>query len=319
MTDQRNNLFLSKKKFKVMIRDVFNAEEDVDIEDVLKQVDPTEMNERDLRNAVRDPNMKVPVPEVEEIPEAKFDAVRCGVYFEAPVRCFNYDKDFFEPITYYADDLDYEFIDTFNKEHKFLRISVSDLERIFVICEEIVKDSLNEVPTLSQVMLNLGLEAPPYAVCSAIFQHWMNRDKQSGSVIRWLEFPPEHCQLRQQAIKSFREMNKSRKGMKGVDYLRHLFQNLTKINEEKQKAIELLEVQEKKRLEDERFLREKMRQINLKLEKEGIPSFKMILETPIKGHEKAVVHGTTEDPNGSAVPNPPATSKFLRWCMSKRL
>ena len=315
MADPRNNLLQSKKKFRVVIRDHF-SDDDVDLGDILAQLDPTEKNEVDIQNAVHEKD-RVAVPEFEVVPGSKALSLRSGTTFKAPVRCFNYDSDYFEPVTYFADEQDMKFIEKFNREHKFLKMSTVDLERVFVVCEEIVRDSASEVPTFEQVMLNLGLEAPPYPVCEAIFKHWEGREKLCGSsVIRALEFPPNHQQLRQHTIKTFRDMNKSRKNMKPVDYLKRLFQDLVALNEERKRAVELLEQQEKKRIDSERFVREKMRQLGARM---PANAHKLVLETPIEPHEKAVPGKAIEDPNVSMLPDPPGSALFLRWCMKKKV
>lgn len=307
-------LLHTKKKFRVVIRDHF-SEDVVEVGDILAQLDPTEKNEVDIQQAVQ-ARADVAVPSFSIVPESRFQTLRSGTHFEAPTRCFNYDSDFFEPLRYYADEQDINFIQKFNKEHKFLKISTSDLERVFLICEEIVKDSVSAVPTLEQVMLNLGLDAPPYVVTEAIFKHWEEREKICGSVIRWLEFPPTHQQLRQDTIKSFRDMNKSRKSMKAGDYLKRLFQDLVKFQETREQAIERLEYQERRRIENERFVRDKMRQINSRLPN---GAHKLMLQTPIEEHTKAVPGKRVEDVNAAVVPEPPDSPMFLRWCMKTKV
>lgn len=314
MSDSRNSLLLSKKKFRVVIRDHFQ-DNDADIADLLAQIDQSEVNEVDIQHAVREQD-RVSVPEFHVVPGSQYMELRSGATFDAPVRCFNYDSDYFDPITYFSDEQDLQFIEKFNREHKFLKMSTSDLERIFIVCEEIVRDLANDVPTFEQVMLNLGLDAPPYPVCEAIFKHWEAREKLCGSVVRALEFPPNHQQLRQQTIKTFRDMNKSRKNMKPVDYLKRLFQDLVMIAEERQRAVELLQQQEKKRIDSERFVREKMRQLNARM---PVNVHKLILQTPIEAHEKAVPGKAVQDPNESVIPDPPGSALFLRWCMKKKV
>lgn len=302
-----------RKKFRVVIRESFNQAE-CDIGDILEQLDESEKNDVDVQNALRKEE-QVPVPEVHIIADARWH--RSDVHFEAPPRCFNYDSDYFASCTYFADERDFQFIEKFNREHKFLKTSTADVEKVFKVCEELVKDSLTATPTFEQVLLNLGGEGPPYAVAEAIFQHWQRRDKQSGSVIRWLDFPPEHCELRKSAIEAFRERNQSRKKMKVGDYLRHLFHNLAIINQERVKAAELLEQTEHKRLANERFVREKQRQLAGRIN--DTTAHALILETEIAGHDPSVPGKKAKDPTASAIPNPPSGPAFLNWCMAQKL
>ena len=300
-----------RRKFRVVIRDSFN-EDECDIRDIVEQLDPTEKNEVDVQRALRSQET-VPVPEVEVVPDARWH--RSDVHFEAPPRCFNYDSDYFAPRTYFADERDFQFIQKFNREHKFLKTSTADLERVFTVCEELVKDSLTANPTLDQVLLNLGGEGPPYVVAEAIFKHWQRRDKLGGSVIRWLDFPPEHCELRKGAIEAFRE--RSRKNLKVGEQLRHLFQNLAIIQQQREDAMALLEQTEQKQLANERFVREKQRQVAAKIK--DTPAHAMVLETEIAKHDPAVPGKKAQDPNASAIPNPPSGTSFLSWCMAQKL
>jgi hypothetical protein len=303
----------TKRKLRVIITDFFEDEE-TDLTEILSQLDPSEKNEVDIVTAVTsDTKERVPVPEVIKMQEFKFNSYCSGVHFEAPERCFNYDSDYFDPIAYFADDIDYKWIESYNARHMFLRISPRDLELVFQKCEELVKDSLTEVPTLSTVMMLLGPDAPPYPVCKAIFRHWEEREKQNGSVIRYLEFPPDHCQLRQGAVSNFRQLNKTRKGMKGPDYIKNLFQQLETMNAMKKEAIELLAAQEKKRQDDERFVREKMRMLKDRIG-EGMSG--LALETPIIRRQPSEV---AEGRESGLVPNPPSGPSFLQWCMRRCL
>jgi hypothetical protein len=303
----------TKRKLRVVITDFFEDEE-TDLTDILGQLDPSEKNEVDIVNAVNsDSKERVPVPEVIKMPESRFNAYRSGAFFEAPPRCFIYDSDYFEKLTYFADETDYKWIENYNATHRFLRVSVRDVEHVFQVCEELVKDSLTEVPTLSAVMMLLGLDAPPYTVCEAIFRHWEAREKQNGSVIRYLEFPPDHCQLRQGAVSNFRQLNKTRKGMKGPDYIKNLFQQLEAVNGMIKETAALLVAQEKKRKEDERFLREKMRILKAKI---GQGADALVLETPTVEH--AAESGDVEMKT-QRVPDPPTAPAFLQWCLRHRL
>lgn len=312
MQDARNQ---ARRKFRVVIRDHFNQEES-DVGNLLEQLDPAEQNEVDIVAAVRK-RETLRVPTADRVTTTTQNIYRSSTHFEAPPRCFNYDSDYFAPLVYYADETDFKFIEKFNREHKFLKMSTADLECVFLACEEIVKDTLSEAPSFEQVLLSIGSTGPPILVAEAIFHHWESREKQNGSVIRWRDFPPDHCDLRQEAVRSFREMNRSRKNMKPGDYLRDLFRNLAVINEERKNATELLEQTERKRLANERFVREKMRQVETRMAT-STHAHAMLLETPAVQHEPAVPGKLTEDPVASVIPEPPSPA-FLHWCMSRKV
>lgn len=112
-------------------------------------------------------------------------------------------------------------------------------------------------------------------------------------------------------------MNRSRKNMKPGDYLRDLFRNLAVINEERKNATELLEQTERKRIANERFVREKMRQVESRMAT-STPAHAMLLETPAVQHAPAVPGKLTEDPVASVIPEPPSPA-FLHWCMSRKV
>lgn len=310
--DAKASVFQSKKRLRVVIRDYFD-EDEFDIGDILAQLDPSEKDEVDIVNAVKNSGDKVPVPEVEIVEGARTAGHRSGSYFEAAHRCFNYDSDFFEPIKYYADEVDFAFIEKFNDEHKFLHMRSRDLEKVFCVCEEIVKDSLNEPPTLSQVMLSLGDDAPPAAICEAIFEHWEGREKQVGSIVRWLEFPPDHYSLRHDAIANLKAVGKNRKNTKGGESLK-LLQRLVEISRERIKAEESLEQQQIKQREDEQFVRRKEREMKEKLsECEAVTT--MVLQPPAKKHPNVHPGPPEEDRTHATVPQPASGPSFLKWCM----
>lgn len=308
----RSNIFQSKKKLRVVIRDHF-PDEDFDTTDLLAQLDPSEQNEKDIVNAVTsDSNKRVEVPEFERLPN-NYDAFRSGAFFDAPHRCFKYDEDYFEPITYFADEQDYQFIQNFNEHHKFLRMRASDLEKVFDVCEEFMKDSLTDPPTLSQVMYILGENAPAREIVQAIHEHWVSRPKLGGSIMRYLEFPPDHCQLRQRLFQWFRNCNKCKKGLGDRNYIEALLGLLEANNEACIRAEDLLEEQKRKQIEDEKFVRQRQR-----IMEKRVPSCPtMICQAPIGGHNP-VAAPPSEDVTKNTLPKPLTDPAFLKWCSKRK-
>lgn len=305
----------TKKKMRVVIRDTFEEIESDPTEFLLNQLDPLEKNEKDIVSAVQD-NNNVPVPEVTRIAESKAEFLKSGTIFTSEHRCLNYDVDYFEPLTYYADEIDIRWVEEYNSHHKFLRVSTKDIERVFEVLEIIVKDSINEDPKISQVLKLLGDDPPPYVIVQAIYDHWKARDKQNGSVIKWREFPPDHCALRQVTTTMTRGLNKIRKGLNDSEYLKRLFKELHEIQQERAKAIEVLQRQQEKQLEDERAVRQSMR----KIQKHLGSSSSLILEPPPKPlNEELECVSEPSIINQSSLPHPPTKPTFLRWCMKQEM
>ena len=319
MSDQQNNNLPvpPKKKLRIVIRDSFDEVLEEDKENLLNQLDATEKNEEDIVRAVRSGTKEsVPTPDNKRVPEMAAEFLKSGAVFDAPDRCFNFDSDYFEPLTYFADETDQKWVDNFNKNHKFLQVSIRDVEIVFEKIESFVKDTLTEEPKFTQVLHMIPEPAPPYAVVSAIYEHWLTREKQNGSIIKYREFPPDHCQLRQVTLTQNRNLAKVRKVLNDADYIKRLFKELREIQNERAKAIELLKRQEEKQREDQRFIREEMRKI-----KKIIGPNSCFIHEP-KPIEKRTFDEVVQPPKillASTIPQPPTKPSFLKWCMQQQL
>jgi hypothetical protein len=131
------------KKLRVCIRESFGDPGETETtEFLLSQLDALEKNEIDIVRAVEDgPAGNLDVPERLKIPEERAEYLKSGVTLTTEARCFSYDTDFFEPLRYFADECDMEWMTHWNRTHSFLQVSVEDLEEVFGILEFMVKDS----------------------------------------------------------------------------------------------------------------------------------------------------------------------------------
>ncbi|EAY22749.1 hypothetical protein TVAG_476780 [Trichomonas vaginalis G3] len=278
----------------------------------LKKLDGSEQNERHVVQAVTSGDAKVPIPKVDRI--IKAEAEKSSVYFSCPPRCFIYDSTFYEPLIYYCDKTDIEFIRGFNSTHKFLQMTTKQLEQVFIAIEGIVKDFLTENPTIDQVLILLDDNAPPYPVVKAIFDHWMSRPKLAGSVLRFEEFPPDHCGIRQNHIKTITKSNKVRKSMNDFSYLRRLKDELALVRQKREDAYALLEEQNKKRSENIVFLRQMARKAQAK----GESMISLVLEPALISTKPVSQYDAV--PNiKSTLPPPPTVPAFLNWCQDQKL
>lgn len=278
----------------------------------LKKLDGSEQNERHVVQAVSSADAKVPIPKVDKI--VKREAEKSSVYFSCPPRCFIYDNTFYEPLVYYCDKMDIDFIRNFNNTHKFLQMTTKQLETVFIAIENIVKDFLTDKPTIDQVLILLDDNAPPYPVVKAIFDHWNDRPKLAGSVLRFEEFPPDHCGIRQNHIKTVTKSNKTRKSTNDFTYLRRLKDELALVRQKRQDALELLEEQNKKRAENIVFLRQMARKAQAK----GESMLALVLE-PALLSTKAPPPVETLPTIIPTLPSPPTVPAFLMWCQDQKL
>ncbi|KAH0793581.1 hypothetical protein GPJ56_002628 [Histomonas meleagridis] len=301
-----------KKALPVVIMDTFENIREDNTDFLLSQIDASEKNEKDILRVVSSKEKEdVPVPDIKNV-EGPNVFLSSGVFFEAPDRCFNFDKDYFEPPTYNADKSDLLWIEEFNKNHKFLKISVKDLEYIFNIIESIVKDGVYDDPKLPQVLSLVSEPAPAYAVISALYEHWREKDKQYNSAVSYREFPPDHCHLRQSASTAHRSANKIRKQLNDNDYLKRLRKELKEIQRQRAEALRVLKAQEERQFEDEIFVRQAMR----KFQKNSQSISMICLPKPTPKHEFDVVNQPTSV-TSTTLPEPPSHSSFLQWCLKQ--
>lgn len=320
MSEQTNFPIQPKKKLRVIIRDSFEEYTEDNSDFLLSQLDATEKNEQHIVRAVNSANESVPVPENIKIPEMEFEYLKSGVVFTAPERCFNYDSDFFDPLNYIADANDMEWVDNYNLNHKFLKVSIRDVELVFNTIEDLVKDMPPSEPKVAEVMHLLPNHSLPYQVIEDIYDHWQDKEKwkwndQSGSVIKFREFPPDHFNLRTTTISNKKALCKIRKSLSDQDYIKRLYKELQNVQAERDKAISTLERQEEKQREDERMLREETRKIKKLLGDDPclIQGPKMVQKRTFK---------ETEQPKSlcqSTIPLPPTKPSFLKWCMKQNL
>jgi hypothetical protein len=136
------------------VRDTFEDLEDESADFLLSQLDSLEKNELDIRRSVEDSSTPLPVPEVHKRPESRPEYLRSGVAIPSVPGFFRYDTDFFEPIHYFADELDLEWVAQWNQAHTFLQISPADLEIVFGTLEFMVKDAAqSEEPKLTRLLM----------------------------------------------------------------------------------------------------------------------------------------------------------------------
>jgi hypothetical protein len=304
-----------KKKLHVLIRDAFDDSELESSDFLLGQLDTLEKNETDIVRAVEARSgAAVPVPEVERIPEARADCLRTGVTLSRIPRCFQYDTDYFEPIHYFADAADMAWLTQWNRGHAFVQITVENLEQVFGVLEFIVKDSCSsEDPKLSRVMLLLPEEAPPLAVVSAIYGHWVERatTKINGSILKYREHPPDHWGFRAKLQSLNRQIVKQRKSLTDWDYIRKLNERLKEVRSERQKAVELLQRQKEGQVGDERFVRKMIKQ----MQRAG-STCGMMIPPPMRACERVEVP-QPEEGMRATLPGPPTAPRFLKWCASE--
>jgi hypothetical protein len=306
----------AKKKVRVFIRDAFDEVETESSEFLLSQLDALEKNETDIVRAVEaGSGAAVPVPEVEKIPEARAGSLRTGVTVSRVPRCFQYDTDYFEPIHYFADNNDMEWLIQWNRAHPLLPITIENLEQVFSSLEFIVKDSCSpEDPKLSRLMLLLPDDSPPFAAVTAIYGHWTERSnsKLNGSILKYRDQPPDHWGFRGKLQNMNRQNVKQRKSISDADYLKKLSEKLREFQAERTKATELLQRQQESQVKDERFVRKVMRQI----QRAGNPCALLVLPTP-RACEKIEIPEPQEVAQAT-VPGPPTGPRFLKWCVSEK-
>lgn len=298
-----------KSKIPVMVSERFDRVVVFNESSGLKKLDDNEQNEKHIVKAVHNDG-KVPTPEYKRI-ERPLEA-KSEVFFNAPTRCFIYGSEFFEPLTYYAVAEDIDFIRNFNNAHKFLQMSSRQLEIVFEAIESIVKDGITESPSIEQVLYLLDTNAPPYPVVEAIFNYWYTKPKLSGSVIKMMEFPPEHANIRQAQIKYVASRNKQRKLQNDSGYMRRLRSELDEVRKMRAVAIELLEEQKTKRREDIIFLRQIVRKAKSNADKK----FALILEPMLY---KEDIEIDSDHKINCSLPGPQTTPSFLNWCQEQHI
>ena len=276
----------------------------------LRKLDGTEQNEKHVVQAVSSESIKVPIPKIKKIP--KTPESQSSVYFSAPSRCFIYDSSFLEPMVYYCDIQDQELIHLFNLTHKFLKMTTKQVEQVILALEMIVKDFLTDNPPIDQVLYLLDDQAPPYPIVKAIYDHWRQRIRLNGSLLRYLEFPPDHCGIRASHIKMITQKNKNRKNMADLTYIRRLHSELNDIREKRDDAVKLLELENQKRKENIVFIRKVMRKVKAK----APPNYSLMLQPKLRN----VVVDPDPEPDElkhSPLPGPPTIPAFLSWCQDQ--
>lgn len=302
-----------RKTLPVVILDSMeNVSEHSNVDFLLAQIDASEKNEKDILRVVSSVKKEsVPVPEVRDLRDSKV-FLRSGSFFRSNERCFNYDEDYFERPLYYADSSDIEWIREFNASHRYMRTNVRDLEMVFNTAEMIIRNRISDEPKLAQVMAMMPENAPPNAVVQAIFERWRAKEKQFGSAVSYREFPPDHCNLRQTAVGIHRNMNKARKQLNDVEYLRKLRKELLDIQMQKAEAVRCLNAQIEKQKQDERFVRSALRKLQKKNE---IISLVCVPKPTPKKEFKEVEQ--QEVVTKSTLPEPANRVSFLQWCMNQ--
>ena len=307
----------TKKKLLVEIRDEFEEKPYKNTENFLSQLDSTEKSETYIVNAIGR-NEAVPLPEYSKVDNDNRIS-KTNVFFNAPSRCFIYGSDIFETIKYYATIEDEKFIENYNKGKKFVRMNKYQLETIFETIESIVKDSSSENPSIDQIIYLLGQNQPPYPIILEIYKYWQSLDKINGSVIRFQEFPPNHCELRSHAIKNH-QTNCRNRVRSDLEYVSRLRTQLEEIRKSRESIILLLNEQNEKQKENIKFIREIMRKIKKKQQNkkkdEILPKITLIQQPELEN--KIVL--PPEEPicvKKSTLPPPPSTPSFLNWCLDQ--
>jgi len=301
-----------KKKLVVEIKDSFGEEVILNSNMILSQLDGMEKSETHIVNAVGR-NEVVPTPEFKKVDDIS-TRLMSNQFFKAPDRCYVYDSDYFEPLVYYANNIDREFIMKYNRGRKFLKMSVKHIEMVFECLEYIVKDSITEMPTLDQLLYMLESDRPPYPIVVAIYEHWKNSKRLGGSVIRLQEYPPEHFSLRSEVTKMRAQLSRQRRNMNDLEYIKRLRKELDDIRGFREKAIETLIQQKDKQKEDIKRLRELMR----KAKKKNIPMFSLIHQ-PDLFEDDRIIPEEPELVRKSSLPVPPTVPSFLHWCLEQEV
>ena len=276
----------------------------------LRKLDGTEQNEKHVVQAVSSETIKVPIPKFDKI--QKPPEGQSSVYFSSPSRCFIYDSSFLEPMVYYCDMQDQELIHLFNLTHKFLKMTTKQVEQVILALEMIVKDFLTENPPIDQVLYLLDDQAPPYPIVKAIYDHWRQRARLNGSLLRYLEFPPDHCGIRASHIKMITQKNKNRKNMADLTYIRRLHSELNEIREKREEAVKLLELEKYKRKKNIVFIREIMR----KVPDNACTNYSLMLKPKLEDADSNP-QPEPEELKHSPLPGPPTVPVFLSWCQDQ--
>jgi hypothetical protein len=246
------------------------------------------------------------------MPETRVEFLKTGVTFAPTPRVFHYDSDHFEPLRYCANTADIDWITKWNRSHKFLSISIADFEGIFNVIENLVKD-LQDEPKLPRLLMTLPPESPPLTVITAIYEYWRSRDKVYSSAIKFREWPPEHADLRPKTTTLYRNLNKVRKGLSEGEYLKRLLEKLREMQLERKGAIESLQRQQEKQVEDERFVRKAMRTIS----KNTTVAMSALMLPPTPRRCDQVSAPQPPELVRATLPQPPTAPTFLKWCMRR--
>ena len=300
----------AKATYPVVIFDSYNEHHTLIAEkSALEKLDASEQNEKHIVQAAKGEG-NVPTPKGNKVEDDTWFS-KSTSFFEAPNRCFVYDHDFFEEVIYYADTEDIQFVNYFNKTHKFIKMSTQQLEQIIFTIEMIVKDGVTELPTMDQILFLLDKEAPPYPIIEAVFKHWETRSKLKGSILHLKEYPPDHAGIRQEYIKKLSSNKKLTKSQ--TSYIKKLHAELDNIQQSRSEALQLLSEQVKQRRQNIVFLREKIR----KVRSSSNPKFALLLEPELNDCNDKV----DEEPKDlkcanfpiGILPQPPSGPSFLKW------
>lgn len=281
----------------------------IDEKSALEKLDANEQNEKHIVQAAKGEG-NVPTPKGTKVDD-KLWMFKSMSFFKAPNRCFVYDHDFFEKVVYYADTEDVQFVKLFNMTHKFIQMTTRQLEQIIFVMERIVKDDLTEVPSMDQVIFLLDKEAPPYPIIKAVYDHWNQRNKLKGSIMKLKEYPPDHEDIRKDYIK---KMSGNKKQIKSsAQYIKKLKTELDTIRGLREESIKRLENEKLKRRENIIFLREMVR----KVRKTTNSKIFLLLEPELKDEESNYEEESAQLkklnlPFGM-LPEAPTEPAFLNW------
>ena len=300
----------SKATYPVVVFESYNEHHTLISEkSALEKLDAGEQNEKHIVQASKGEG-SVPTPKGSKVEDDTWFSKSMS-FFKAPNRCFVYDHDFFEEVVYYADTEDVQFVNYFNKTHKFIQMTTRQLEKIILTIETIVKDGVTEVPTMEQILFLLDKDPPPYPIIEAVFEHWNSRAKLKGSILHLKEYPPDHAGIRQEYIKKLSSNKKVTKSP--ASYIKKLHAELETIQQSREDAIKLLETEQKKRRENIVYIREMIRKVRAT----SNPKFALLLEPRLR----EINAEFDDEPNDmknvrfpiGILPEAPSGPSFLHW------
>lgn len=295
-------------KIPICIIDKFIKVYSVSDDFYFQKIDETEKKEKHVIGAVQD-NIKVPIPKFTEIKIPSF--FKRVNYFKPYKRCFVYNSNFFEPITYHVSKDDVDFVNTFNNNHKFLKITIPNIEHVIVAIENLIKDGVPDKFSAEHVMLYLDPDKrPPYPVIHAIFEYWKTKSNLIGSVVKLNEYPPEYYELRKDFIKEAQLKMRQKKSYKDdAAYMKKLYSELISVQNKRVQALEALEQQKRQYKENIIFLRKIVREVL----KKNDPKYVLVLQPELDNdplrNEEFKDYGSM-----SLLPDTPNVPSFLKWC-----